>query len=59
MTCRCGHAKNTHSGTGKCLRILCGCDQYRPSLPVADEAEAWLAGREAPGEDAARDGEVA
>jgi hypothetical protein len=42
---------------GQCPYSLCGCTRYRPDTRTpGDEAERWLAGREAPvtGESATR-----
>lgn len=56
--CLCSHDRDRHSRDDKgklsCDISACGCGSYRPRPAVADEAEAWLAGR-TPDQDAPRE----
>ena len=57
--CKCSHDRDRHytDAGSECMSKVCGCLRFRPRS-VADEAAAWLAGREG-GQDAGNEGAVA
>jgi len=48
--CLCSHSEpeHCHGDDGKRCKRSCGCDCFRDPPPVAEQAERWLASREAP-----------